>query len=149
MVTLSLIASDSFLKHFFNIRQPYNCGQAFQIPQNPTSNSDITVNDLPCTCYAIFSTQLWSMKKRRWANSPILPRLPEDFSFFSGCSVAVDRQRVLLIGGHHNMPGKVEHYPVSVISNNQVILYDFSTNSWTWMAAVPLPLNQVSLDYYF
>ena len=85
------------------------------------------------------------MKKQRWANLPLLPRLPEDFSFFRGCSVAIDRQKILLIGGHYNIPVKVECYPVRVLFNNQVILYDFSTNSWTWMSPVPLPLYPVSL----
>ena len=126
-----------------SFRSPDKCGQSFQIPH--LSTSALTVNDLPCTCYAIFSTQLWSMKKQRWANLPLLPLLPKDFSFFSGCSIAVDRQRVLLIGGHYNMPGMKKYYPVRVLFNNQVILYDFSTNSWTWMASVPLPLYPVSL----
>ena len=137
-------------KYFFNEtlfykREPYNCGQTFQVPNNPSLNSDITVHDLPCICYAIFSTQLWSMKKQRWVNLPLLPKLPDDFSFFNGCSIAIDRQRVLLIGGHHNWPDDLWLYPVSVLLNNQVILYDFLTNSWTWMSPVPLPLYQVSL----
>ena len=85
------------------------------------------------------------MKKQKWANLPLLPTLPDDFSFFNGCSIAIDRQRVLLIGGHYNWPDKVKLYPLSVLLNNQVILYDFLTNSWTWMSPVPLPLYQVSI----
>ena len=52
-----------------------------------------------CKCSALFSTQLWSMKKMTWAKKA--PEFPPNISMLSGCAVPINRNKVLFIGGHY------------------------------------------------
>ena len=57
------------------------------------------MNDENCKCAAMFSTQLWSMKKMTWAKKT--PEFPPNILMLSGCAIPINRNKVLFIGGHY------------------------------------------------
>ena len=84
------------------------------------------------------STRLWSMKKLRWVNIKNPPKLPTNFSLISGCALSLNRHDILLIGGHHTYPSEINRFAVTKVSNNQVLLFNSSLQTWTWMENIPL-----------
>ena len=92
-------------------------------------------------CYPNYNTQYWSMKKLSWVTFKNQPKLPTNFSMISGCGLSVTRQKVILIGGHRNTKNHnhwIDDYVEKYLPNDQVLMYDFVHNSWTWLTSIPL-----------
>ena len=80
-----------------------------------------------------------------WINGS--PKLPPKISMLSGCVVPLNHQSVLLIGGHHehqenlklfSHSSELSHFPTFTPFNNQIVLYDFVTQTWTFMQNLPI-----------
>ena len=100
------------------------------------SNFDIETKDI---CFANYNTRYWSMEKLAWSTFKG-PTLPTNFSMISGCGLALERSKALLIGGNKNI--KICHndlpiHPNKYAPNDQVLMYDSVRQSWTWMKSIP------------
>ena len=87
------------------------------------------------------STRFWSMKKLRWVNIKNTQKLPSNFSLISGCALSLNRHDVLLIGGHHTYKPaweETDRFAMTVVPNDQVLLYNSTLQTWTWMEKIPL-----------
>lgn len=89
-----------------------------------------------------FKTQYWSMEKMAWLQTEKFPKLPSNFSMISGCTVAVNRNIVLLIGGQkiwqQTLQANVNYYLVQKhVPNNQVVHYNSQNQKWTWLENIP------------
>ena len=103
-----------------------------------TFHHDNNVNMDICLNY---NTQYWSMKKLSWVTFKDQPKLPTNFSMISGCGLSLTRQKVLLIGGHRNANNRnsCKHdYVDKYLPNDQVLMYEFVRQSWTWLTSIPL-----------
>ena len=89
---------------------------------------------------AEFSTRFWSMKKLKWVNIQNPPKLPTNFSLISGCALTLTRNDILLIGGHHTYKPYWEdrEHAMRVVPNDQVLLFNSTLQTWSWMENIPL-----------
>ena len=73
--------------------------------------------------------------------------LPKGFAFINGCSVSIDRTRILLIGGHHVRKdvGTINEYVVNHPPNNQVVEFDFKNKKWNFRQEVPISFVRPNL----
>ena len=73
--------------------------------------------------------------------------LPKGFAFISGCSVSIDRTKILLIGGHHvrKDAGTINEYVVNHPPNNQVVEFDFMNKKWNFRQEVPISFVRPNL----
>ena len=86
-------------------------------------------------------SQLWNIEKgRNIADYPIVPS--SNFTLLQGyyCSVPINKDKVVLIGGHY-----VEYniwlmlyYPSYDYINNQVWEFDFESGIWTKLVDIPI-----------
>lgn len=100
-----------------------------------------------CQCKNSGILHFWSMKKETFLDLPLIT-LPNDFGFLTGCTVPLDRNRVLLIGGHHvkNMNALLlEEFLVKHPANNQVAEFDFLKRKWHVLPKVPIKVKSNSL----
>ena len=116
---------------------PYDCSIFFGDP--------FGLGGEPCQCLNRGILHFWSMKKEKFVDLPLpVLTLPNDFGFLTGCTVPLDRNRVLLIGGHHvkNRNNLIlEEYLVKHPANNQVAEYDIRNWKWHILPAVPLKVK--------
>ena len=102
---------------------------------------------------AELNTQLWSKEKNRWSKKSIDLKFPTHFSMVSGCAVSLNNHQVLFVGGHHTMeydqtivelPWNQKLFgPIKMPINNQVIKFDFESNMWENITAVPLNTSEI------
>ena len=91
-------------------------------------------------CKANLKTHSWSMKKLAWFAFNNQPKLPSNFSMISGCGLALERSKALLIGGHRKSKlweNDFPYFPDTNAPNDQVLMYDFVRQSWTWIRNIP------------
>ena len=103
-------------------------------------------DEFKCQCLVDTKTQLWSINKEKWkSSSSIAPKFSQKFSMMyeKGCSVAIDRNTILFIGGHHlykladtDWYGS-EFVPLIVPFNDLVYEYNFVDRNWTELPKVP------------
>ena len=92
-------------------------------------------------CEPNYNTQYWSMKKLGWVTFKNQPKLPTNFSMISGCGLSFRKQKVLLIGGHRIKKSAydwLDDYVEKFLRNDQVLMYDFVHQTWTWLTNIPL-----------
>ena len=80
------------------------------------------------------------MKKLAWTTFHNQTKLPTNFSMISGCGLALERSKALLIGGHQNIKkwqNDIPDFPNTYAPNDQVLMYDFVGQSWTWIGSIP------------
>ena len=121
----------------------------FELSSTSLNYDDIENIDI---CGTNHNTRYWSMKKLAWFPVHNQPKLPTNFSMLSGCGLAIERSKALLIGGHqiikkwqNDIPGFPNTYPPNEIPdipntyapNDQVLMYDFVRQSWTWIRSIP------------
>ena len=98
-----------------------------------------------CQCSAAKYIYFWSIKKEKF-----LPRanakLPLEFGFYSGCAIAMDRERAVLIGGHYVKPTdsgnsfNEQELFIQFPSNDKVAMLNISNGQWSNLPNVPLPI---------
>ena len=85
-------------------------------------------------------SQLWNIEKgRKIANYPIVPY--NNFTLLQGhyCSVPIDKNKVVLIGGHYVLNiYNIYNYPSYDSVNNQVWEFDFESGIWTKLNNIPI-----------
>ena len=86
-----------------------------------------------------FKTRFWSIEKMTWLQTKYFPNLPTNFSMISGCTVGVNRDIALLIGGHHVIKSKlgIQYFAQKYFPNNQVLQYNSQNQAWTWLENIP------------
>ena len=87
-----------------------------------------------------FKTMIWSMEKMAWLQTKTFPKLPTNFSMISGCTVGVNRNLALLIGGHHVIKSyvtSIQYFAQKYYPNNQVLQYNFQNQTWTRLENIP------------
>ena len=107
-------------------------------------------SEFRCHCIVDRWTQLWSIEKEKWKSSTsISPEFSTQFfiMFGKGCSVAIDRNTILFIGGHHlyklpdsegiGFDNKQEYVPLITPFNDKVYQYNFWSRKWTELPKVP------------
>ena len=96
--------------------------------------------NLPCTCMKNWNVYLWSIGKETFIHTTYL--LPKGFAFLSGCATAIDRNKLLLIGGHYVKKfdcGRDEYEMITKHAlNNQVVEFNVSKRKWTVLQNIPL-----------
>ena len=95
-----------------------------------------------CHCLVDTWTQLWSIEKEKWKSSTsISPEFSNQFfiMYGKGCSVAIDRNTIIFIGGHHlyKLPDSEEYIPLITPFNDLVYQYNFMERKWTKLPKVP------------
>ena len=90
------------------------------------------------------------MKKKRF--SPMKVKLPPGFGFYSGCSLPIDRHKIMLIGGHYieyenGIVARIilVRYP----ANNQVAQFNILKRKWNHLPGVPIPNVIISKKFIF
>ena len=80
------------------------------------------------------------MKKEVFVQSTL--SLPPGFAFLNGCSIPIDRTKILLIGGHHvrKEEESMNDYVVRYPPNNQVVVFDIEKKKWTFQQKVPISI---------
>lgn len=114
------------------------------------SISNLDYDDIENICRANYKTHYWLMKKLAWISIKNQPKLPTNFSMLSGCGLALERSKALLIGGHRNIKewqnnfpnimgwqNDIPDFPNMNAPNDQVLMYDFVRQSWTWIRNIP------------
>ena len=92
-----------------------------------------------CKCFKNVKIHFWSMKKEIFI--PSTNTLPFGFGFLTGCTASLDRNKVLLIGGHHvkTMFNQGLHeFLVKHPANDKVLEFNIETRKWTILPNVPL-----------
>ena len=89
-------------------------------------------------CEPNWNTNYWSMEKLAWVTFKNQPKLPTNFSIVGGCGLSVERQKVVLIGGHRNIETSNGWLLGNYLPNDQVLMYDFLHETWTWLTNIPL-----------
>ena len=86
-----------------------------------------------------FKTMFWSMEKMAWLQTKTFPKLPTNFTLISGCTVAVNRNLALLIGGHYVIKSNlgIHYFAQNYFPNDQVLQYNFQNQTWTWLENIP------------
>ena len=100
----------------------------------------ITVNiDGPKEIQPEFKTRFWSIEKMTWLQTKNFPNLPTNFSMISGCTVGVNGNLALLIGGHHVIKSNlgIQYFAQNYFPNDQVLQYNFQNQTWTWLENIP------------
>ena len=103
-----------------------------------------------CKCIKSWNVNLWSIKKEVFL--PSITMLPKGFAFLTGCSTAIDRNRIILIGGHYVLTYQgttlsansemIVKYP----SNDQVVEFNTLNRKWTYLQKVPIS-NVISKNH--
>ena len=94
-----------------------------------------------------FKTMIWSMEKMMWLQTKNFLKLPTNFSMICGCTVGVNRNRALLIGGHHVIKSyvtSIQYLAQKYYPNNQVLQYNFQNQTKTWTKLENIPYEKVS-----
>ena len=113
--------------------------------QNCIANFDESQSPFNCHCKIENSNELWNVDEGYWVAS--YPKLPNDFSLLSGCSVSINRHKILLIGGHHVKKVASDLIaPMSTPINDQMREFDFVNGTWTTHESVPIDTNVYSQD---
>ena len=92
-----------------------------------------------CNCFKNVKIHFWSMEKEIFI--PSTNTLPFGFGFLTGCTASLDKNKVLLIGGHHvkTMFNQGLHeFLVKHPANNKVLEFNIETRKWTVLPNVPL-----------
>ena len=92
-----------------------------------------------CKCRKNDLLHFWSMKKESFIPSTIT--LPQGFGFLTGCTASLDRNKVILIGGHHVKKLyeiRLHEYVIKYPPNDQVVEFDFMKKKWSELPNVPL-----------
>ena len=104
----------------------------------------VNIDDGPKEIQPEFKTMFWSIEKMTWLQTKNFPNLPTNFSMISGCSVALNRNIVLLIGGQHNWQNTLQtnvqpkqYFTHKSFPNNQVLQYNLQNQTWTWLENIP------------
>ena len=111
-----------------------------------------------CNCTRADNLFLWSTKRAVFI--PYNVRFPSGFGFYSGCHVGLDRQKIIMIGGHymtwneyqfdnHEHLEMPEEYFVRLPPNNQAMQFDVLQNKWHLLPHVPIDMNTIGLDVHY
>ena len=95
------------------------------------------------------------MEKMIWLQTKNFPKLPTNFSMISGCTVGVNRNIALLIGGHHviksYMKG-IQYFTQKYFPNDHVLQYNSQNQTWTWLENIPyekVTMQNMKIIHYF